>query len=105
MSSFGGIPLIIDDIGIDYLISCEYVLGSTRICICYMSQKKFEKTRGTPVPERTMMWETMETKGGKWRYTSPTHTLLAFHQALEELENEGVWGSKQAILSLPEDPS
>lgn len=26
---------------------------------------------------------------GKWRYTSPTHTVLAFWQALEELAEEG----------------
>ncbi len=26
---------------------------------------------------------------GKWRFTSPTHTVRAFHQALRELEAEG----------------
>jgi 2-aminoethylphosphonate-pyruvate transaminase len=31
----------------------------------------------------------METKGGKWRYTSPTHAVRAFAQALDELEAEG----------------
>ena len=31
----------------------------------------------------------MEVYNGKWRYTSPTHTLLAFPQALEELADEG----------------
>ena len=33
-------------------------------------------------------WATME-KDGKWRFTSPTHTVLAFAKALEELEAEG----------------
>ena len=33
-------------------------------------------------------WETMN-KDGKWRFTSPTHTVLAFAKALEELEAEG----------------
>lgn len=33
-------------------------------------------------------WETMD-KDGKWRFTSPTHTVLAFAKALEELEAEG----------------
>ena len=41
----------------------------------------------------------METKGGKWRYTSPTHALLAFHQALEELENEGGIGTRNKRYS------
>ena len=26
---------------------------------------------------------------GKWRFTSPTHTVLAFAKAMEELEAEG----------------
>ncbi len=33
-------------------------------------------------------WETME-KDGKWRFTSPTHVVLAFAQALQEMEEEG----------------
>ena len=33
-------------------------------------------------------WKTME-KDGKWRFTSPTHVVLAFAKALEELEEEG----------------
>ena len=28
-------------------------------------------------------------KNGQFRYTPPTHTILAFHQALLELEQEG----------------
>ena len=28
-------------------------------------------------------------KDGKWRFTSPTHVVLAFAKALEELEEEG----------------
>jgi 2-aminoethylphosphonate-pyruvate transaminase len=31
----------------------------------------------------------MEGKRGKWRFTSPTHVVRAFLQALQELENEG----------------
>ena len=34
-------------------------------------------------------WETMENDGGKWRFTSPTHVVAAFAQALKELEAEG----------------
>ena len=33
-------------------------------------------------------WKTME-KDGKWRFTSPTHTVLAFAKAIEELKEEG----------------
>ena len=31
----------------------------------------------------------MENNQGKWRFTSPTHVVRAFHQALIELEQEG----------------
>jgi Serine-pyruvate aminotransferase/archaeal aspartate aminotransferase len=31
----------------------------------------------------------MEDNHGKWRFTSPTHTVLAFAQALAELAEEG----------------
>ena len=31
----------------------------------------------------------MESKNGKWRFTSPTHTVRAFATALEELAAEG----------------
>jgi 2-aminoethylphosphonate-pyruvate transaminase len=31
----------------------------------------------------------MENENGKWRFTSPTHTVRAFAQALVELEIEG----------------
>ena len=34
-------------------------------------------------------WETMEKCGGKWRFTSPTHVVKAFDEALKELEEEG----------------
>ena len=33
-------------------------------------------------------WETMH-QDGKWRFTSPTHVVLAFRQALKELNEEG----------------
>ena len=33
-------------------------------------------------------WKTMESDG-KWRFTSPTHAVLAFARALKELEEEG----------------
>ncbi|OGP84703.1 MAG: hypothetical protein A2V87_08920 [Deltaproteobacteria bacterium RBG_16_58_17] len=34
-------------------------------------------------------WNAMENDKGKWRYTSPTHVVRAFYQALKELEEEG----------------
>ena len=33
-------------------------------------------------------------KDGKWRFTSPTHVVLAFWKALEELDEEGGVGAR-----------
>jgi len=38
-------------------------------------------------------------KSGKWRYTSPTHVVRAFYQALDELEAEGGVSSRNARYS------
>ena len=94
MSSFGGIPFMVDEIGVDYLISsankCIQGVPGFGLVICH--RETFEKARGYA---RSLsldlydQWQTMEAHNGKWRYTSPTHTLLAFHQALEELADEG----------------
>ena len=59
MSSFGGIPLDVNELGIDFLISSSD------------------------------QWEAMEKGHGKWRFTSPTHVVRAFKQALTELIEEG----------------
>ena len=90
MSSFGGIPFMVDEIGVDYLISsankCIQGVPGFGFVICH--RETFEKTQGYA---RSLsldlydQWQTMEAYNGKWRYTSPTHTLLAFHLALEEL--------------------
>jgi 2-aminoethylphosphonate-pyruvate transaminase len=41
-------------------------------------------------------WQTMEKGNGKWRFTSPTHVVRAFRQALTELEEEG--GTEERFL-------
>lgn len=34
-------------------------------------------------------WDAMEKGHGKWRFTSPTHVVRAFKQAMDELAAEG----------------
>lgn len=34
-------------------------------------------------------WDEMEKGHGKWRFTSPTHVVRAFFQAIKELQEEG----------------
>ncbi|MGD9175941.1 MAG: 2-aminoethylphosphonate--pyruvate transaminase [Desulfobacterales bacterium] len=94
MSSFGGIPLDVHEIGTDYLIS------SANKCIQGVPGFGFVIARGTELAKtkgqaRSLsldlydQWETMEKDAGKWRFTSPTHTVRAFVRALQELEIEG----------------
>ena len=94
MSSFGGIPLDVNELGIDFLIS------SSNKCIQgvpgfgFIIARKSELMRCKGVSKSLSLdiydqWETMEKGGGKWRFTSPTHVVHAFYQAMKELNEEG----------------
>lgn len=93
MSSFGAIEIPVRDWGIDFLISSanKCVQGVPGFSFIIANREKLEKSAGKA---RSLsldlygQWETME-KDGKWRFTSPTHTVLAFAKALEELQEEG----------------
>lgn len=94
MSSFGGIPLDLERVGADYLISSanKCIQGVPGFGFVVARKEIMASIRGQA---RTLsldlfdQWETMEENGGKWRYTSPTHAVRAFAQALIELEEEG----------------
>ena len=93
MSSFGGVDIPLKDYNIDFMIS------SANKCIqgvpgfSFIIAKKDEllkckdKARSLSL-DLYAQWETMN-KDGKWRFTSPTHTVLAFNKALDELNEEG----------------
>ncbi|WP_019242525.1 MULTISPECIES: 2-aminoethylphosphonate--pyruvate transaminase [Bacillus] len=94
MSSFGGIPIDVSEIGIDYLISSanKCIQGVPGFGFVIAKIATFHTCKGYA---RSLsldlydQWETMEKQNGKWRFTSPTHVVRAFDQALIELENEG----------------
>ncbi|MGR4999752.1 2-aminoethylphosphonate--pyruvate transaminase [Vibrio celticus] len=94
MSSFGGIPMDIADLGIDYMISSanKCIQGVPGFGFVIAKQSDLEKCKGQA---RSLsldlfdQWHCMESNHGKWRFTSPTHTVRAFYQALLELEQEG----------------
>ncbi|MBI3311399.1 MAG: 2-aminoethylphosphonate--pyruvate transaminase, partial [Serratia liquefaciens] len=101
MSSFGGIPLDVDALGIDYLISSanKCIQGVPGFAFVIARRSELEKCA---VRSRSLsldlyaQWRCMEDNAGKWRFTSPTHTLLAFAQALRELDQEGGIGARHA---------
>ncbi len=93
MSSFGAVPTDIEAINIDYLISSsnKCVEGVPGFSFVIANRKNLETIKGDA---RTLsldlynQWTGLETNG-QFRFTPPTHVLLAFRQALKELENEG----------------
>ncbi|SIR25384.1 2-aminoethylphosphonate--pyruvate transaminase [Paenibacillus macquariensis] len=94
MSSFGGIPMDVAELGIDYLISSAnkciqgvpgfgFIIARIEALLTCTGQARSLSL------DLYDQWEAMELGNGKWRYTSPTHTVRAFDQALLELEEEG----------------
>ncbi|MCU0603437.1 MAG: 2-aminoethylphosphonate--pyruvate transaminase [Desulfobacterales bacterium] len=101
MSSFGGIPLDAAAIGADYLISSanKCIQGVPGFSFVVARRQELEKTKGRA---RSLsldlydQWATMENHPGKWRFTSPTHVVRAFYQALHELAAEGGVAARNA---------
>ena len=93
MSSFAGVEIPVGKWGIDFLVS------SANKCVQGVPGFSFiiarrEALRACEGQARSLsldlydQWKTMESDG-KWRFTSPTHAVLAFARALKELEEEG----------------
>ena len=94
MSSFGGIPINMGALGIDLLISSankciQGVPGFGFILIRKEILKTCKGNSSSLSLDLYDQWHTMEQGMGKWRFTSPTHVVRAFAEALCELEAEG----------------
>jgi len=94
MSSFAGMPIDVAAMGADYLISSanKCMQGVPGFGFVIARQSHLESTQGwarSLCLDLFDQWQEMESKGGKWRYTSPTHVVRAFLQAMSELESEG----------------
>lgn len=93
MSSFGGVDIPVKDWGIDFIISSanKCIQGVPGFSFIIADKAKLIASEGKA---RSLsldlydQWKTMN-KDGKWRFTSPTHVVLAFAKALEEMEEEG----------------
>jgi len=94
MSSFGGVPIDMAALGIDFLISSanKCIQGVPGFGFVIARRSLLEQCKGVA---RSLsldlydQWDTMEKGHGKWRFTSPTHVVRAFMQALNELKAEG----------------
>ncbi|RMF92528.1 MAG: 2-aminoethylphosphonate--pyruvate transaminase [Nitrospinota bacterium] len=93
MSSFGAVPLHLARCGIDYLVSSankciEGVPGFSFVLAKRDSLLATEGYARSVSLDLLAQWKGLEANG-QFRFTPPTHALLAFHQALLELEEEG----------------
>ncbi len=93
MSSFGGVDIPVADWGIDFLISSanKCIQGVPGFSFIIADRRLLEESAGKARSLSLDLYDQYKTmeKDGKWRFTSPTHVVLAFAKAMEELEEEG----------------
>ena len=93
MSSFGAMDLDARNIRFDAICasSNKCLEGAPGMGFCIARQEALEKTEGNS-PSLSLdlydQWKAMG-KTRQWRFTPPTHVLLAFDQALNEFDQEG----------------
>jgi 2-aminoethylphosphonate-pyruvate transaminase len=93
MSAFGALPLDVREIEFDAVVasSNKCLEGAPGVGFCIARESALEKTQGNSpslVLDLYEQWRAMQ-KNRQWRFTPPTHVLLAFDQALNEYEEEG----------------
>jgi 2-aminoethylphosphonate-pyruvate transaminase len=93
MSSFGAIPISLEACRADFLISSanKCIEGVPGFAFVLARRPALEAAQGrarTVSLDLYAQWAGLEADG-QFRFTPPTHALLAFHQALLELEAEG----------------
>ncbi|MCC6699086.1 MAG: 2-aminoethylphosphonate--pyruvate transaminase [Candidatus Hydrogenedentes bacterium] len=93
MSSFGAVPLDLAACSIDYLVSSanKCIEGVPGFGFVLARRDALLQTEGyarSVSLDLLSQWRGLEVNG-QFRFTPPTHALLAFHQALLELEAEG----------------
>jgi len=93
MSAFGALPLDAHEIEFDAVVasSNKCLEGAPGMGFCIARESALEKTEGNSpslVLDLYDQWRAMQ-KNRQWRFTPPTHVLLAFDQALTEYEAEG----------------
>jgi len=103
MSSFGGMPLDVAGCGIDFLISSanKCIEGAPGLSFVLARREALEACEGWA---RSLSLDLLaQLRGldgdGQFRFTPPTHAVLALRQALVELANEGGVGARNARLT------
>jgi len=93
MSAFGALPITAADIGFDLLVSSanKCVEGIPGFGFVIVRKDLLEASKGRAhslALDLYEQWIYME-KTGQWRFTPPTHSVVAFREALKQHEAEG----------------
>ncbi len=94
MSSFGGIPINLGELQIDFLITSanKCLHGVPGVALIFGKREAFEACKDNSFSLSLDLYEqykTMENGNGSFRYTSPTHVLAALSCAIDELIASG----------------
>ena len=94
MSSFGGVPFSMESSHADFCISSankciQGVPGFGFVIATHEAMAAIQGQARSLSLDLYDQWRCMEDGHGKWRFTSPTHCVRAFRQALIELAEEG----------------
>jgi len=93
MSSFGAVPINMAECEIDFLVSSsnKCIEGSPGFAYALAKTDQLLASKGNARSlslDLVAQYEGLE-NNGQFRFTPPTHSILAFRQALNELEQEG----------------
>ena len=94
VSSFGGYPIFWDEIGVDVVMTTanKCLQGVPGVGIVFATRVFMDEIHGQSRSfslDLHAQWRSMEDFPGKWRFTSPTHSVQALSTALKELAEEG----------------
>jgi 2-aminoethylphosphonate-pyruvate transaminase len=107
MSTFGAVPVTVDEIAFDVLVSsankCIEGIPGFGFVIIRRSVLESAKGRANSLSlDLYEQWVYME-RTGQWRFTPPTHSVVAFHKALEQHATEGGVQGRQARYTRNRD--
>ena len=93
MSSFGALPVNMGGAGMDVMVSSsnKCIEGVPGFSYALVKRKLLEASRGkchSVVLDLYEQWKGLE-QNGQFRFTPPTHALVAFRQALREHQEQG----------------
>jgi phosphonoacetaldehyde hydrolase len=95
MSSFGAVPINMEKLGIDFLISSsnKNIQGVPGFAYVICKKEALEQCKNNVTKSLSLdlydQYAYLEKTKGGFRFTSPVHVIRSFSQAMKELKDEG----------------